>query len=196
MGKFEDRLLTDLLTEYRPTLDTVEPPAPRRGGHRPLWIGAGALGLAGAVTAGVVLLDGGTPAYAVTKSAGGDVTVTIRETTGIDGANAELRELGVPAVVVPVRPGCVDLDDLAHTPAADGVTKGEFLMATGEITFRAFGVPEGQTVVLFVERPTEADRVAMGIAMVDGDPPDCVTLQPEPAPGDEPQPTDQPQPTG
>lgn len=201
MGKFEDRLLTDLLTEYRPTLDAVELPEPRRGRHRPLWIAASVLGLTGVVTAGVLLTGGGTPAYAVTKSASGDVTVTIRESTGIDGANEELRRLGLPAVVVPVRPGCPDLDELAGGAGGGGAggggagggeaTTAEFEVGKpGEVTFRATGVPPGHTVMVIVEENPGPAGLTVGMALIEGDAPDCVSV---PAPGqggDQPQPTE------
>jgi hypothetical protein len=174
MGKFEDRLLSDLLTEHRPALDAVEVPAPRRAGHRPLWIAASVLGLTGAVTVGAVLIGGGSPAYAVTKDADGTVSVTLRESSGMDGANDELRELGVPAKVVPVRPECPSVDTLPVVQPQGKVTGKATTNADGSISFETTGVPDGATVVVTSEEDA-AGKLTLGMFLVDGPAPDCVS---------------------
>jgi hypothetical protein len=105
MGKFEDQLLGDLMREHGPALETAQRPAPRN--RRPVWIAAGAVALAGAVTVGLALVDGGTPAaFAVNQNADGSITVSIKDIAAIDPANKELERLGVPIRAVPTRPDC------------------------------------------------------------------------------------------
>jgi hypothetical protein len=105
MGKFEDQLLGDLMREHGPALATAQRPAPRN--KRPVWIAAGAVALAGVVTVGLALVDGGTPAaFAVNQNADGSITVSIDDIAAIDPANKELERLGVPIRAVPSRPDC------------------------------------------------------------------------------------------
>ncbi|WP_158885972.1 hypothetical protein [Amycolatopsis anabasis] len=177
MGKFEDRLLTDLLTEYRPTLNAAKQPeesAAPRASRRPLWIAAGVLGLVGTATAGAVLLGGGSPAYAVTKDANGEVTVRLRDASGIDGANQELREQGVPAVVVPIKPGCTDIGELPVDKPTGRMT-AQAQTQNGEIVFQTKNVPPGDTVVVTAEG-NPASRLTLGMLLVKGAPPDCVSV--------------------
>ncbi|MBP2324221.1 hypothetical protein JOF56_004606 [Kibdelosporangium banguiense] len=111
MGKFEDQLLSDLMQNHGPALATAE--RPRTRNTRPLWIAAGAVALAGAVTVGLTFVDGGTPAaFAVSQNADGSITVSIKDIAAIDPANKELERLGVPIRAVPARPDC-------PTPGAD-----------------------------------------------------------------------------
>jgi hypothetical protein len=105
MGKFEDQLLGDLMREHGPALATAQRPAPRN--KRPVWIAAGAVALAGAVTVTLALVDGGAPAaFAVNQNADGSITVSIKDIAAIDPANKELERLGVPIRAVPTRPDC------------------------------------------------------------------------------------------
>ena len=77
----------------------------RRGVGRALGIGGTVLGVTGVIALTGTVLSGGTPAYAVSKGADGVVSVSIRDITGVTGANEELRRLGVRAVAVPIRDG-------------------------------------------------------------------------------------------
>jgi hypothetical protein len=190
MNKFQDRLLTDLLTEYQPTLDALHRQATpeRRGANRPLWIAAGVLGLTGAITVGLVAFGGGTPAFAVTEDDKGDVTVTLRDESGIDGANEELRKRGMPAVVVPVRPGCVDIGTLPVDTGPGGKGRGRGPVTAeattadnGSVTFSARNVPPGNTAVVTVEK-SPPGKLVLSMTLVKGTPPNCVSL-PTPGPG-------------
>lgn len=104
MGKFEDQLLSDLLREHGPALAAAERSEERN--TRPIWVAAGAVVLAGAVTAGVALVSGGTPAFAVSQNSDGSITVSIKDIAAIAPANKELERLGVPIRAVPTRPDC------------------------------------------------------------------------------------------
>jgi hypothetical protein len=106
MGKFEDQLLGDLMRKHGPALATAQRPAPSRN-KRPVWIAAGAVALAGAVTVTLAVVDGGAPAaFAVNQNADGSITVSIKDIAAIDPANKELERLGVPIRAVPTRPDC------------------------------------------------------------------------------------------
>jgi hypothetical protein len=105
MGKFEDQLLRDLMQNHGQALATAERPETRN--TRPIWLAAGAVTLAGAVTVGLTFVDGGTPAaYAINQNADGSISVSIKDIAAIDPANKELERLGVPIRAVPVRPDC------------------------------------------------------------------------------------------
>jgi hypothetical protein len=178
MGKFSERLLTDLMTEYRPVLEATEPPETatvrRSRSRRPRWMAAAAVALGGAIVASAVLLGGGTPAYAVTKKADGAVAVVLRDSSGIDGANSELRKLGVPAVVVPVRHGCADVSKLAVVRPS-GRTTASAQAKGGEIVFGTRNVPDGATVVVTSEESPKGE-LTLGMLLVRGDPPKCVSM--------------------
>ncbi|GLW11152.1 hypothetical protein Misp01_62800 [Microtetraspora sp. NBRC 13810] len=83
------------------------PAAPRRRFPR-LALLAPALAAAGLAVAAPMLLGGAEPAYAVTKEDDGTIFVTINEAKDPDGLEAELRALGLNAVVdyVPMGKKC------------------------------------------------------------------------------------------
>ncbi|HEY0806846.1 MAG TPA: hypothetical protein VGD84_17370, partial [Pseudonocardiaceae bacterium] len=146
MTKFADQLFSDLMAEYQPALERIERPAvsARRAVPRPVWLAAGVVGMAGAITGGIVAL-GGSPAYAVTRNGDGTVTISLSELSGVDGANGKLHNLGLPVVVVPTRPGCPAVKP-ALSPASHQLTSA--LARTGKdgsITVDVRGVPAGDT---------------------------------------------------
>jgi hypothetical protein len=182
MTKFADQLFDDLMQEFRPTLDSVELPAARarRTVPRPVWLAAGTVGMAGAITAGVVVLGGGTPAYAVTQNTNGTVTVSINELSGVAGANDKLHTMGEPVVVVPVRPGCVSIASLPHVTGAHQDTRASVDMTKGgSITVDVRGVPAGATAL--VATSTSPRGIALALALVTGPIPSCVSM-PQPPP--------------
>jgi hypothetical protein len=106
-------LFTDLMQEYGPVLQRTPRPAPavRRPVRRPAWLAAVAAGAAG-VAVGLALVvaalvpGSGSPAgtarltaWAVTRQADGDISVTIRQLKDPAGLQATLRADGVPASV-------------------------------------------------------------------------------------------------
>lgn len=181
MSRFEDRLLAELLEQHgsvladlpaRPLPASVPArsrrrlPAPRLRPQIPglLPLGAVALALAAALAAIVIGFGsggggGGTPAYAVVQNGDGTVTVTIRELLGIDGANRELRTLGVRATVVrserscPTRPG--------RYKAADLPAELSHRIASGS------GAPGAPSVVLDPSAIPPRDTVVIGVRKLD-----------------------------
>ncbi|WP_106619352.1 hypothetical protein [Saccharothrix carnea] len=185
MAKFEDQLFEDLMRSHGSALDTVPDravdPAPtgRRGAGRALGIGGTALGVAGVIALTGTLLTGGAPAaYAVTKGPDGVVTVSISDITGVTGANEELRRLGVRAVAVPVRDGCVGLDDLPTDTESAGTASSASVDSVGEgggsMTFDADAIPEGDTLLLAATQSSAS--VSLAAALITGAAPECVSV--------------------
>jgi hypothetical protein len=187
MAKFEDQLFEDLMRSHGSALDTMPDRAAtgRRGVGRTLGIGGTALGAAGVIALTGTLLTGGAPAaYAVTKGPDGVVQVSITDITGVTGANEELRRLGVRAVAVPIRDGCVDLRSLpvdtdsqgtGITTAVDSVDGGD-----GSLTFDADAIPEGDTLLLAAQQTPNS--LSLAAALIDGAAPECVSVPAPPAP--------------
>lgn len=187
MAKFEDQLFEDLMRSHGAELDTVPDRAAtgRRGIGRTVGIGGTVLGVAGVIALTGTLLPGGAPAaYAVTKGADGVVRVSITDLTGVTGANEELRRLGVRAVAVPMRDGCVDLRSLpVDTDRFDTGLNSTLEevdgLSTGTLSFDADGIPEGDTLLLAAaQSPTS---VSLAAALIVGPAPDCVSVPTLPA---------------
>src|SRR5215470_6379881 len=110
MTNFSDQLFTDLMQEHGPALQTAELMTATSRRHqlrRGAWLAGGAGALAVGITASLAAFGGtASEAYAVTPHSDGTVTVTISELSGVTGANATLRRLGLRVVLVPVKPGC------------------------------------------------------------------------------------------
>jgi hypothetical protein len=184
MTKFADQLFDDLMQEFRPTLDSIELPAARarRTVPRPVWLAAGTVGMAGAITAGVVVLGGGTPAYAVTQNTDGTVTVSINQLSGVAGANDKLHNLGEPVVVVPVRPGCVSITSLPHvTGTHQDIRASVDMTKDGSITVNVRGMPAGETALLATSSSPRG--ITFALALVKGPVPSCVSMPPPPPDG-------------
>jgi hypothetical protein len=184
MTKFADQLFDDLMQEFRPTLESIELPIARarRTVPRPVWLAAGTVGMAGAITAGVVVLGGGTPAYAVTQNTDGTVTVSINELSGVAGANNKLHTMGEPVVMVPVRPGCVSIASLPHDTGTHHDTRASVDMTNGgSITVDVRGVPAGETAL--VATSSSSRGITLALALVKGPIPSCVSMPPPPPDG-------------
>jgi hypothetical protein len=177
MTKFADQLLNDLMREHGETLAAVQRPAAptRRSVRRPVWAAGLAAGAVGAGTAGVVLL-GGSPAYAVTQNGDGTVKIAVNRASGIPEANAVLKGKGLNVVLVPVGSGCPDLNSLAvpATPGTKFTTNATGDNNGSSITVDAQGVPPGQTALVGVESVN--GRTSMAMALIEGTPPECVSL--------------------
>lgn len=187
MTKFADQLFTDLMAEHGPALERSTPPA-RRVVPRPVWLAAGVVGMAGAVTAGMAVFGSGAPAYAVTPNDDGTVTISINQMTGLDGANLALHNLGDRVVVVPVRPGCPPIGSLPVAKPVPGqetslrIGVREHDGGNGTVTVDAHGVPAGDTMVVAAEQTAQGVQVAS--VLISGPAPRCVSdLPPTPIPG-------------
>jgi hypothetical protein len=143
MSKFEDHLWREVVTAHGKDLAAMGSAAPRNSRRaRPRLIAGISLGLAGAgVAIGIVLsATPATPAYAVTLNHDGTVTVTISGRSGIAGANAKLRQLGIRASV------------MADTPSGCGAVRRHAAPSQGtqdaSWTISPRKVPPGRTLVL------------------------------------------------
>ena len=167
MGRFEDQLWADLMTEHGDTLATERRTPPRRA--RPATLGAvGVVGTAGLATALALTLTatGAGPAYAVSQNADGSVTVTINQIEGVSGANAKLTVLGVRARAVAVDPHCAVAPTVSRPHFFD-----EYAVNSGPgqntLTIEPEDIPADDTLVLVAEQVN--GRTALAVLMV-GDP--------------------------
>jgi hypothetical protein len=207
MGKFEDRLLGDLLRDHSEDLRSTLPVRSRN--TRPMWIAAGAVALAGAVTVGLTLVDGGAPAaFAVDRNDDGSITVKIEDVAAIDPANKELERLGVPIRAVPLRPDCPVPSGSGDGAAAGGGNQpGEPLpddrpsgnpspgvminaQLGGDITIPRSVLTPGANVALGVDTAPDGTVRSMSFATIEGGPmPVCLPSGPPPGERAEPTPT-------
>lgn len=120
----EERRLADLkqYVANRPATDPL--PArrgPRRYGRPVLALGTAAAAAIAALVATSV--GSGTPAYAVTRSADGTVTITLTDFNDTTQLSQELKQLGVPAAVyyIPRGKSCYQADAHPVTEVPDGL---------------------------------------------------------------------------
>jgi hypothetical protein len=137
---------------------------PIRSGRR--WLAAIPAGLAAGIAAVVVFLSssGVTPSFAVTMNSDGSILVTIDDLAGVSGANARLRQLGAPIVVVPISATCTAKVDLSYV----GVNE----LPKPTISLIPSGIPAGTTVVLAANQ-VGPNNFQMAIGRVTGPPPTC-----------------------
>jgi hypothetical protein len=125
-SRFEDRLLAELkqVVAARAGTADVSPARVHPTVKRRRLALVGAFGAVGAVASLVfaVTPGGGIPAYAVSRSADGTVTVTANYLGDPTQANRELRRAGVRAVVLPAVPAasCPAGDQGRKVPAEKG----------------------------------------------------------------------------
>lgn len=182
MTKFEDRLLSQLMTEHGHELRaTGQPSRARRSLRRPAWLGAGAIGVAGAVTAAVLTL-GSVPASAAYSVAQqhGMVTVSVSRSSGVAGANAALRHLGARIVVVPVRPGCRPIRSLPrphpaiHPSVTTSARAGRHGRHIVTVKIKKGAIPRGDTMILAF---SHSHGISYGIGgIIAGHAPRCVSV--------------------
>jgi hypothetical protein len=114
---------------------------------------AGTTAGAAAVGTTLALVLGGTAtssAFAVTRNHDGTVTVSIKRSSGIAGANAKLNQLGIRARVMPQAPsGCQPT--LAHPPGGQAAPAPSHAMpeiANAHWTINPRQIPAGSTLAL------------------------------------------------
>jgi hypothetical protein len=178
MSSFEDQLFADLMREHGGELATTHRPAVARWGTgRRVLVAAGSVGLAGAVVLGANTIGAGSPAYAVTRGSDGTITVSLRDISGVKGANEQLRKLGVPAVAVPMSRDCdaqVVPDDRARGQGP--VTASSGIGGSGSVNFDAGSIPAGDTMVLAAQASDQ--QVSLATTVVRGPAPACVPSLP------------------
>jgi hypothetical protein len=122
--------------------------------------------VAGLVAAILFLTGSGvTPSFAVTRYSDGSVVITLHDLTGVTGANARLRQLGVRAVVVPITSTCTTKADLTYIGVAEHPGPSTRLIPSE--------IPAGTTVLLAASQ-IGANKIEMAIGRVRGTPPSCV----------------------
>lgn len=153
----------------RNLIDRVEQigaaPGPTRLSSRRRLLAAIPIPIAAAIAAVIIALGGSevTPSFAVIAKPGGEVFVTIHDLSGVAGANAELRRLGVPAVVVPMTTNCRSRVALTYL----GVR-------TQSVRLSPSTVPP-HTTILLAARQIASNKVEMAFGSVTGTPPTCVS---------------------
>jgi hypothetical protein len=191
MTKFEDQLLSELMTEHGHHLRAVRRPGPaRRRVPRPAWVAAGAAGTAAAATAAALAL-GSAPAlaaYSVTRH-DGTVAVSVERASGVAGANAALNRMHARVRVVPVRPGCRPIGSLPRPqPAphpsvrvATGVSRHGHRSVSVKIKGR---IPAGDTMILAFSGDGDRGATSLGAGgIITGRVPRCVSLPSAPSGG-------------
>ena len=178
MSKFEDRLFADLMQGHGAGLAGLRPPTTRHAVPRRVWVTAGTLVAAGVITLGIGLASTGAPAYAVSRGTDGMITVSIWKISGVAGANAELRKLGVPAVAVPMREDCtasLSRDPDAHMIGSAIRNPGDDRY--GSVRFSASDIPAGDTLVLAAQQRPDG-IVTLTDAFTRGHAPACLPTPP------------------
>jgi hypothetical protein len=160
---FEERLLVELrraIVENRSRLPSTPAGWTSNARARLGWrrrialVGAVAAALAGALAAGLPLVDGGTSpkaAYGVTTNDDGTVSVEIREIRDAEGLQRRLREAGIPAVVRYLPPGRA-CDEQTFALVRPGSGRG--VIETSEHGSMRFEIDKrslqpGQTLVIY-----------------------------------------------
>lgn len=172
MGRFEDRLWSDLVQQHGAGLALAQRPAPRRRRTRPALLTGGAVGVLGTATALAFALAAttSTPAFAVTNNSDGTVTVTIHDIAGVAGANAELARLGVRASAVPAVSGCTAPVTREPEYRFAGALRPD--PASYAVTIKPSAIPRGDTLVL-AAKELSTNRVELGVMLVRGPAPAC-----------------------
>ena len=172
MSKFEDRLWSELVLDHGPelaSLTRVEVPRHSRRGP----VAVGAVALAGAIAAVAITASTGTSpsvAYAVSQSSDGDVTVSIRELTGVSGANAQLAKLKVRARVETVEATCAETGVIVKIPHA--IVSHLVSHEGASLVIDPSLIPQGDT--LAIAASPLGDAVGLSYELYRGAAPSCV----------------------
>jgi len=180
MSNFEDRLFADLMRKHGPTLAATPAPVTRRRMSHSVGYTLSAAGAAIAVAVAIAItVVGGSSAaaYAVTQTPAGTVTVSIRDISGVAGANRQLHRLGVRAVAVPITPGCPNAASLRRDSKSVGARaqRTESDDVAGSFIFDANAVPSGDTLVLAAQL-LPSGVIRMTGLLVKGVGPTCLSL--------------------
>ena len=182
MSSFEDRLWEELVRDHRHELMyDVAGERRRRRVRRPALAAAAAM-LAAALAAALLWLGGGRgePAYAVSQHPDGTVTITIRRLVGVQGADAQLAQLGVPIRTVASEAACT-IQLSRYTPdrvPAKRYERIRRLVGPGgaAVKVRPEAIPPGDTLLLSASRRSNA-AVALRAQLYRGPAPPCLPLR-------------------
>jgi hypothetical protein len=172
MNSFEDQLWSHL-SETHGADDAVASRTATRRRPRPAMLTAGVGGLAAAAV-GVTLVFGAStstpPAYALTQSPNGTITVTLNNiSTGVPAVNADFAKLGIRMRAVPIEAGCTTpptfgYDGPDNAPGLDGTST--------TFTFSESQIPAGYTGFIAARDVSGQVQLSQG-AMVNGTIPSC-----------------------
>jgi hypothetical protein len=177
MSKFEDRLWSELVLDHGPQLAAMprmEIPSHSRRGP----IAVGAVALAGALAAvALTATTGPSPsdAYSVSQSSNGSVNITIRELSGVSGANAQLARLHVRVRVATVEANCSATGEIApiSPPPILPPIVSDLVHHEGEsFVVRPDLVPRGDFLVISARELGQ--NVGLSYAFYRGSAPPCV----------------------
>jgi hypothetical protein len=184
MSRFEDELWTQLVRDHMPGARypaKVRPrvratrPVQRRLIRRPLALTVGSFALLVCVTAALVVFSASSspPAFAITTHPGGSISITIRQISGISGANRELARRGIPARAVPLRAivyGCASGHELGG-PTAPYSAIAPSAGVTG-VTIFPTRLPPGDSVLIGAAISANGDTQESSV-LVHGETPKC-----------------------
>lgn len=158
-----DRLRDWVRSELRS--EPTPPPLSRRRRWRALAALAPTCAIAAVLT--VVLGTQAAPSFAVARVDNGSIRITLIDITGVQGANAKLRQLGITSVaVVPVQSKCKSRIQLLFT----GVGAAQH---GASVTVAPNRVPPRMTDVLAAAQRSPG-IIALGLGRVRGAAPSCV----------------------
>lgn len=162
MSKFEDRLWSELVLDHGPQLASMTRiEVPYRSRRAPAAIGA--VALAGTIAAVALTATTGTSpsaAYAVSQSSDGTVSVTIKEISGVNGANAQLARLHVKVRVATVEAGCTATGQTVPIPPT--IVSNLVRPARQGWTIQPRLIPQDDTLVLSVRQIGTAAGTSYG----------------------------------
>ncbi|MGA5764995.1 hypothetical protein [Nonomuraea bangladeshensis] len=192
MSSFEERLLSALKSEITMrTADdmmTTTSTPPALGGRRGRRLAVAVAGVAAAAAAGAALMVQG-PAYAVTETPDGTVSVRISAFTDPGGLEAELARHGVKAVVDYLPEGRTCRPERGRPGGPHGRFGSDIRKDGDGISFSITDgqVPAGSTLVLAVTKGPDGDRdlpSATSLQVVEGEVAPCTaTSLPLPSSG-------------
>lgn len=173
MSKFEDRLWSELVADYGPELarqTRVQLPVPARRRAPMVAVAAALIGALLAVVLATNTTTSPSEAYLVSQSPDGTVTVSIKELTGIDGANVQLASLRVSIRVAAVEPGCSESGQIVRMPPA--IAPDLAGLDKRGVTIMPSLIPQGDTLVLSARQVGQF--VALSYGLYRDPPPSCV----------------------
>jgi hypothetical protein len=174
LGDALRRSLRDLVADVNPSQmlqDEVSglgrrPRSKIRRSRGPRAISAALVGAVVAAAVAVITFGQSTaPSFAVTLEPNHSVRVTLYELSGASGANARLKELGVHAVIVPIRSSCTTHVALTYLGISEKPAPTIHLIPNE--------IRAGTTIVLAAKR-IGTNHVEMAFGRVSGRPPSCV----------------------
>jgi hypothetical protein len=176
MSNFKERLWRELVRQHGADLARASSPARRGRLARPRLLAGTTVGIVAVGTAVALLLGAASspPAFAVTKSHDGTVSVVIRKLAAIHDVNQRLAALGLKAKFVKVAAGCGAPPPVIASRLAREAHVGSVTVKQGFVNarFDARKIPAGQMIVVAAWRQGREVKVSAG-RIAPGYAPDC-----------------------